>query len=411
MRTRNGIALASAVGAIALLGIPAAAQGPTVEVLAEGLNAPRGLLVAPDGSIWVAEGGAGGETCMETPRGEACYGPTGAVARIADGSVERVIEGITSAGAGPEIGGLSDIALAEDGSLYLVMNLGDDPAARAAMPPEFANAGWIMKVPADGAPEPFADVAAFETANNPVPPAELPDSNPYSVAVTADGLVVADAGGNDLLSVDSSGNVSLIAAFPPFEAMFPAALLEAMGPPPEGEGGPSAEEAPAEAEGMAEGDEMAEGEAMAEGEMVPLPVEWVPTSVVVGPDGAYYVGQLTGGPFPLGGASVLRVDPATGETSTYATGFTNIIDIAFGPDGTLYVAEIVHDGLMGVFTQGAAPIGALLSVPPGGGETSILINDESFMAPGGLATDAEGAVYASLNTLAPGAGSVVKITP
>jgi sugar lactone lactonase YvrE len=423
MRTRNGIVLTGAIGAIALLGIPAAAQGPTVEVLAEGLNAPRGLLVAPDGSIWVAAGGAGGETCMETPRGEACYGPTGAVARIADGSMERVIEGITSAGAGPEIGGLSDIALAEDGSLYLVMNLGDDPTAREAMPPDFATAGWIMKASADGAIEPFADVAAYETANNPVPPAELPDSNPYSAAVTADGLVVADAGGNDLLAIDASGNVSLIAAFPPFEAMFPAALLEAMGPPPEGEGGPPAEEmaeeAPAEDEEMAEeapAEEMAEeapaeGEEMAEGEMVPLPVEWVPTSVVVGPDGAYYVGQLTGGPFPIGGASVLRVDPATGETSTYATGFTNIIDIAFGPDGTLYVAEIVHDGLMGVFTQGAAPVGALLSVPPGGGEPSILINDESFMAPGGLATDADGAIYASLNTLAPGVGSVVKITP
>jgi sugar lactone lactonase YvrE len=145
--------------------------------------------------------------------------------------------------------------------------------------------------------------------------------------------------------------------------------------------------------------------------MVTLPVEWVPTSVVVGPDGAYYVGQLTGGPFPIGGASVLRVDPATGESSTYATGFTNIIDIAFGPDGTLYVAEIVHDGLMGVFTQGAAPIGALLSVPPGGGDPTVLINDETFMAPGGLVVGDDGAVYVSLNTLTPGAGSVVKVTP
>ncbi len=137
----------------------------------------------------------------------------------------------------------------------------------------------------------------------------------------------------------------------------------------------------------------------------------MPTSVVVGPDGAYYVGQLTGGPFPIGGASVLRVDPATGESSTYATGFTNIIDIAFGPDGTLYVAEIVHDGLMGVFTQGAAPIGALLSVPPGGGDPTVLINDETFMAPGGLVVGDDGAVYVSLNTLTPGAGSVVKVTP
>ena len=61
------------------------------------------------------------------------------------------------------------------------------------------------------------------------------DSNPYSVTVTDSGFVVADAGGNDLLTVDESGAVSLIAAFPPFEAMFSAELLAAMGPPPEEE--------------------------------------------------------------------------------------------------------------------------------------------------------------------------------
>ena len=36
----------------------------------------------------------------------------------------------------------------------------------------------------------------------------------------------------------------------------------------------------------------------------------------------------------------IRSDPA----AWYATGFTNIIDIAFGSDGTLYVAEIVQEG-------------------------------------------------------------------
>jgi hypothetical protein len=40
----------------------------------------------------------------------------------------------------------------------------------------------------------------------------------------------------------------------------------------------------------------------------------VPTSVAVAPDGAYYVGQLTGFPFPVGGARVFRVvrPPAAG---------------------------------------------------------------------------------------------------
>jgi sugar lactone lactonase YvrE len=144
--------------------------------------------------------------------------------------------------------------------------------------------------------------------------------------------------------------------------------------------------------------------------MIAIPVESVPTSVVVGTDGALYVGELTGGPFPVGGASVYRIAPGE-EPTVYATGFTNIIDIGFGPDGTLYVAEIVHDGLMGVFAGNAPPIGALLSVAPDGGEPSIVAIGEQLMAPGGLAVADDGSVYVSTGTLMPGAGTVVKITP
>ncbi len=147
------------------------------------------------------------------------------------------------------------------------------------------------------------------------------------------------------------------------------------------------------------------------GEMVTIPVQSVPTSVVVGPDGAYYVGELTGGPFPIGGASVYRVVPGEDPT-VYATGFTNIIDIGFAPDGTLYVAEIVHDGLMGLFTGSAPPIGAVLSVPPGGGDPTIVATGEQLMAPGGLTVDADGSIYVTTGTvMGAGAGAVIKITP
>lgn len=40
-----------------------------------------------------------------------------------------------------------------------------------------------------------------------------------------------------------------------------------------------------------------------------IPMDAVPTSVVRGPDGALYVGELTGFPFPPGGARVYRVVP------------------------------------------------------------------------------------------------------
>jgi hypothetical protein len=66
----------------------------------------------------------------------------------------------------------------------------------------------------------------------------------------------------------------------------------------------------------------------------------VPTSVVVGPDRQYYVSQLTGFPFPPGGANVFRVNPRTGAVSVVASGFTNIMPggITVGKDG-LYVTN------------------------------------------------------------------------
>ncbi len=224
-----------------------------MEVLAEGLNAPRGLTVAADGSVYVAEAGAAGETCMDEAAGGMCYGPSGAILRIADGSVERVVEGLTSAGAGPEVGGVSDVAVAEDGTVTFVMNLGADPAVREGMPPEFADAGWLMQVGSDGTPVRLADVAAFELSFD--PDAELGgqvDSNPYAVEIVDDGLVVADAGGNSILSVSPDGVVSLVSVIPFTTHEFSAAELAAMGPPPEGEGAPAESGAPAEGEAPAE---------------------------------------------------------------------------------------------------------------------------------------------------------------
>jgi hypothetical protein len=46
------------------------------------------------------------------------------------------------------------------------------------------------------------------------------------------------------------------------------------------------------------------------------------------------VSQLTGFPFPIGGARTFPIDPRTGVVKTYARGFTNAMDLAFGPDGT-----------------------------------------------------------------------------
>lgn len=64
----------------------------------------------------------------------------------------------------------------------------------------------------------------------------------------------------------------------------------------------------------------------------------VPTSVAAGPDGAYYVGELTGVPFAPGTADGWRVVPGQAPT-VFQAGFTTIFDITFGADGSLYVLE------------------------------------------------------------------------
>ena len=399
MMSRKSSAVVGAAFLTVALAVPTMAQEPTVEVLADGLNNPRGVKVADDGSVYVAEAGFGGDTCLGEGAEAMCYGPTGAVVRVTPDGVERVVEGLNSGASGPEAGGVSDTAIAADGTLYVVINLGADPASRADMPEAFANAGWLMKLGPDGSLEPVADVAAFETAND--PDAEMGgevDSNPYGIVATDGGVVVADAGGNDVLLVGDDGSVTLLGVIAPTIHEFSAADLAAMGPPPEGEGEvPSTE---------------GEVEAPPADAMIPVPVQSVPTSVTLGLDGALYVGELTGGPFPLGGASVWRL--ADGEEPTeYATGFTNIMGLGFAPDGTLYVAEMVSDGLMTVFSGGdAPPIGAVKSVPPGGGEPTLVASGEQFMALGGLAVDGDGAVYVSTGTImGPAGGTLVKITP
>ena len=406
------IPASAGVALLAVAALAPAATAQTIEQVAGGLNAPRGLAIADDGSIVVAEAGLAGDTC---PMGDAgfCFGPTGSIARITDGNVERIAEGLPSAGSGPEVVGPSDIALGADGSVYTVINWGGDPGERQ----EGDLGGWIVKIGADGNVEPVADVASFEATDD--PDAEFSggvlDTNPQSLVMIDDGFVVADAGANALLGVAADGTVSEISVFPPQMHEVPQEMLAAMGPPPEtdGEMAPEGEEmaegedmAAEGAEGAEGGDEMAPG-----GGMVPLPVESVPTSVILGPDGAYYTGELTGGPFPVGGARIMRMEPG-GQPEVYATGLTNVMDLGFGPDGRLYVAEIVHDGLMSVFMGGdVPPVGAVMAVPAGGGVAEMVASGEQLMALGGLVVADDGSIFVTANTLMPGEGTLVKITP
>ena len=131
----------------------------------------------------------------------------------------------------------------------------------------------------------------------------------------------------------------------------------------------------------------------------PIPFDPVPTSVVRGPDGALYVSQLTGFPFLQGAANIWRID-GDGNLTVFASGLTNVTDLAFADDGSLYAVQISAAGLLN------GPIGSLVKVIPGSSEHETIVGD--LFAPYGVALDGDVA-YVSTCAVCVGGGEVIKV--
>jgi hypothetical protein len=350
--------------AIAALTVPL--QGQTFTTVATGLDNPRGLAFGPEGALYVTEAGRGGDGPCFAIRGvQFCAGASGAVTRIWKGVQERIVTGLPSyarAADGGEATGPQRISFHGRGGAYLTIGLGRNPATRmdGSLGENGPKFGQLLQMDASGGLHPVADISAYESLNNPdgvVPP----DSNPFGLMALPGGQLVTDAGGNDLLYVGANRRISTLAVFP--NRLFPS---------------------PANPN-------------------VLIPVQAVPTSIAIGPDEAIYVGQLTGGPFPVGGANVYRVVPGSLPT-VFASGFTNIIDIAWGGDGNLYVLEIAAHSL-----RAADRIGALIRVSPDGVTKTVLT--EQLEAPTALTIGPDGFFYITTCGDCAGVGEVVRVKP
>ena len=344
---------------------------PTVTVVMRDLDNPRGIAFAPNGALFVAEAGRGGAPCPGTT-GLNCYGLTGAISRYWHGLQDRVVTGLPSLSfpAGTQARGPHDISMHGLGEARVTIGLEADPATRETL--GRPGLGWLVDVPASTLMAPShdlrtdnwafdVDIAAFEAANNPDP--RIVESDPYAVLASSHGYAVVDAGANALLDVDKHGETSLLAVFPSRPGR---------------------------------------------------PTDSVPTTVAIGPDGAYYVGEFTGFGNPLpppGDAKIYRVVPGEAPT-VFCTGFNRIIDIAFDGDGNLYVLQ---------YFAGPTPAGAgiLFHVVP----TPLDSPDRScpereqvntgvvLDQPSAIALGPGGALYLTTGGGRVGVGQVLRIEP
>ncbi len=312
-----------------------------------------GLATAPDGSLLVADYGVG---VVELRKGEG-----------------NLIA---------ELPLVADVAPIGRGDMFAVTGLDPFGAAETAQKLFRVSQGSIREI---------ADLLAFEEDVNPdgvVPP----DSNPFDVAALNGGkALVADAGGNSLLIVDQQGNVDWVATLPQ-EFVSTDNVKNLVGCPTPVPGFEFVCTFPPS-----------------------MPAEAVATSVAIGPDGAYYVGELKGFPAPTGESQVWRIEPGTlhAECGTspactvVADGFTSIVDLTFGPDGTLYVVEMDEASWLAVEFQ----LGGLGGTVNACDSSTWTCSEVATGLPILIAAtvDRQGTVYAAILSLVPGAAQVIEL--
>lgn len=353
-----------------VVGAPAVAHGrssaPRIsDPIAEGLAGPLGLGVDRNGNMIVAQSFAG--TLSRVSRG-------GSVRDIAFSSDPNAsFSGVHVDRRGKVMVTLAGFDSDENDYVGLVQKVGHggatktigDPATHEETTnPDQGNSYGFTTL----TPECAAEVPE-EIGGDPYP--GMIDSNAYAVTRLRNGsIVVADAGGNDLVMIDQRGNASTLAVFPPQPVVVP-------------------DEATADAFGLPH---CVVGHAFG--------FEPVPTDVELGRDGMLYVSLLPGGPEDDSAGArgkVVRVDPHDGSITEVASGFLGAVDLAVTPNGTIYVAELFG--------------GRISKVVGSSGETVVELDQ-----PGAIEW-ARGQLYVTVNVLSfdeeTGAplGAIVKVRP
>lgn len=257
------------------------ADGSGITTIAAGLTSPRGFDWGPDGTLYLAQAGRGGDNEIRIVEGFSVdNGLTSSVATVSDGCATPMAIGLPSThwvDAG-WVWGAMDVAFL-DGVPYVLIS--------GAGPSWFSpsSTSGVFRLNDDGTMTLIGDVSTWLPNN---PPAEVPfdygqDGSLFDLEAAGDALLLSEAVGGQLLRVSLDGEITSLA-------------------------------------------DLSEG-------------HLVPTGIAVDEEGNAYIGHETAAPYIEGGAPILKVTPE-GEVSEQLTGLTVTTDVALGPDGVLYAVEM-----------------------------------------------------------------------
>jgi sugar lactone lactonase YvrE len=326
------VALALALTLLVAAALPTLAQDEASPVIADGLNNPRGIFYAADGTLYIAEAGLSGDLQADSNFGPVSYGLTARVLAVAPegGEPTVVADALLSSNGFENIIGVNAVYVTNAGMRWLV--LGNAPENAVGR-----KAGVLIIDPDDNVVG-FIDLGAYESQNN--PDNDFPVSNPSDIDYGQNGnFYVIDASGNTLYTITAEAAINVFHVW---------------------------EDLP------------------------------VPTTVAVAPDGSLYVSFLTAFPFDIGGSRIehwsasgelietfeglsLVTDVLVGDDGTvYAVEFaTDFGDQGYEPDSGAVVT---------VSAAGITPLAEGLNYPYGlamspDGTLVVSINS-AFVEPG-----------------------------
>lgn len=332
---------------IATAGQVHAQDETVVEIYATGLVNPKGLAFTSDGTLYVSESGAPGDVMVPLPVNFGGEGPIGT-----NGRVSRIS---TDGTRHDHVTGLPNIGLY--GGVEMLGSTGvaviDDvlyhiPAGHMTVSP------LLSSIAADGSMTTIADVGKFND-DNPTPPSNgdaVPMGNPYDLAAMDGNLYITDGNYNRVIKATVDGELSLFAQW----------------------------------------------------EFSPVTV-----GAGAGPDGNLYVAQFSPAPYNPGSGRIDMIEPNGDITEGVVTGLTTPIDVAFAPDGTMYVlqyaAEFSPEKLRYIGHGGEVQ-----RVNPDGTVTPVVIG---LMFPTAMDFGPDGALYVSNygNEANEGQGQILRIVP